>query len=148
LLPLAMGHTTFREPRPDHRGLPASMPQALRGDIATGYRWNGTAFDPRGYEYIGQIAPAGAASSTAGDMSRYMLMLLGDGSWNGTTIFGPRAAQAFRQPIQKTPEGINGWAHGFIVFDLPGGHTGYGHLGHTLAFQTNMTLAPDLGLGV
>jgi CubicO group peptidase (beta-lactamase class C family) len=147
-IPLGMNHTTFREPRRERRGLPAAMPQRLWGDVASGYGWRGAGFAKDDYEYIGQIAPAGAASSTAGDMSRYMLMLLGDGSWNGTTIFGPRAARAFRQPIQKTPPGINGWAHGFIVFDLPGGHTGYGHLGHTLAFQSNMTLAPDLGLGV
>ncbi len=146
--PLGMDHTTFREARPERRGLPAAMPARLRGDVATGYGWRGAAFAADDYEYIGQVAPAGAASSTAGDMSRYMLMLLGDGHWNGATIFGPQAARAFRQPIQKTPPGINGWAHGFIVFDLPGDHRGYGHLGHTLAFQSNMTLVPELGLGV
>ncbi|HEX7948109.1 MAG TPA: serine hydrolase domain-containing protein, partial [Phenylobacterium sp.] len=146
--PLGMDHTTFREARPERRGLPAAMPARLRGDVATGYGWRGAGFAADDYEYIGQIAPAGAASSTAGDMSRYMLMLLGDGHWNGATIFGPQAARAFRQPIQKTPPGINGWAHGFIIFDLPGDHRGYGHLGHTLAFQSNMTLVPELGLGV
>ena len=146
--PLGMDHTTFREPRAERRGLPAAMPQRLRGDVATGYGWRSAGFAADDYEYIGQIAPAGAASSTAGDMSRYMLMLLGDGHWNGATIFGPQAARGFRQPIQKTAPGINGWAHGFIVFDLPGDHRGYGHLGHTLAFQSNMTLVPELGLGV
>src|SRR5262249_1761390 len=112
LVPLRMTHTTFREPRDDRRGLPAAMPQALRGGIATRYRWTGTAFDARGYEYAGHIAPAASASSTAGDMTRYMLALLGDGTWNGVTIFGPKAAHAFRTPIQATPPGVNGWAHG------------------------------------
>src|SRR5687768_16520064 len=100
------------------------------------------------YEYIGQIGPAGSASSTAGDMTRYMLMLLGDGSWNGVTVFGPGAARAFRTPLQRTPPGVNGWTHGFMTFELPGGYRGYGHLGHTLAFQSNMTVVPSLGLGV
>lgn len=146
--PLGMDHTTFREPRPERRGLPAAMPRALWPDVAQGYGWRGARFAKNDYEYIGQVAPAGAASSTAGDMSRYMLMLLGDGSWNGATVFGPRAAKAFRTPLRRTPPGINGWAHGFMMFDLPGGFEGYGHLGHTIAFKSNMTLVPSLGLGV
>lgn len=147
-VPLGMNGTTFREPRPERRGLPAAMPERLRGDVAVGYAWRNAGFFPADYEYIGHIAPAGSASSTAGDMSRYMLMLLNDGSWNGTTVFGPRAARAFRSPMRQTPPGINGWAHGFMVFDLPGGHRGYGHLGDTLAFHSAMVVVPDLGLGV
>lgn len=147
-LPLGMNSTTFREPRPERRGLPAAMPERLRGDVAVGYSWRNAGFLPDRYEYIGQIAPAGSASSTAGDMSRYMLMLLNDGSWNGATIFGPRAARAFRSPMRLTPPGVNGWAHGFMVFDLPGGYRGYGHLGDTLAFHSAMAVVPQLGLGV
>ena len=147
-LPLGMSHTTFREPRPERRGLPAAMPERLRDDVAVGYGWRNAGFFPNDYEYIGQIAPAGAASSTAGDMARYMLMLLNNGTWNGQTVFGPRAARAFRSPMRQTPQGINGWAHGFMVFDLPGGYRGYGHLGDTLAFHSSMIVVPDLGLGV
>lgn len=146
--PLGMTHTTFREAREARRGLPAAMPQALRADLARGYGWRAAGFMPNDYEYIGQTAPAGSASSTAGDMSRYMLMLLGDGHWNGVTVFGPQAARAFRSPLRREPIGINGWAHGFMTFDLPGGHKGYGHLGSTIAFHSNMTVVPDLGLGV
>lgn len=147
-LPLGMNSTTFREPRPERRGLPAAMPARLRGDVAVGYGWRNSGFFPNDYEYIGQIAPAGSASSTASDMSRYMLMLLNNGSWNGATVFGPRAARAFRSPMRLTPEGVNGWAHGFMVFDLPGGYRGYGHLGDTLAFHSAMIVVPDLGLGI
>ncbi|TAJ74883.1 MAG: class A beta-lactamase-related serine hydrolase [Phenylobacterium sp.] len=147
-LPLGMNSTTFREPRPERRGLPAAMPERLRGDVAVGYGWRQAGFFPNDYEYIGQIAPAGSASSTAGDMSRYMLMLLNNGSLNGTTVFGPRAARAFRSPMRLTPPGINGWAHGFMTFDLPGGYRGYGHLGDTLAFHSGMIVIPELGLGV
>ncbi|WP_296595865.1 serine hydrolase [Phenylobacterium sp.] len=146
--PLGMASTTFREPRPERRGLPGAMPERLRGDVAVGYAWRDAGYFPYDYEYIGQIAPAGSASSTAGDMSRYMLMLLGNGSWNGATVFGPRAAQAFRSPMRKTPVGINGWAHGFMTFDLPGDYRGYGHLGDTLAFHSAMIVVPELNLGV
>lgn len=145
--PLGMSRTTFREPRPARRGLPAPMPARLVADTAEGYAWRG-GFVPQDYEFIGQVAPAGAASSTAADMATYMLMLLGDGRLQDTQIFGPTAARAFRTPLQRAPSGVNGWAHGFILFDLPGGHRGYGHLGDTLAFHSGMTVIPKLGLGV
>lgn len=146
--PLGMTRTTFRERRAAKAGLPAPMPAALAVDVSDGFRWTRGGFEQRPYEYIGQIAPAGSASSTAGDMARYMLALLGGGQLNGTAIYGPRTAQAFRTPILATPPGINGWAHGFIVEPLPGGRTGYGHAGSTVAFMSNLVTAPALNLGV
>lgn len=151
--PLGMSHTTFRELHPLKAGLPAPMPANLAHDVADGFRWTALGFQRRDYEFIEQIAPAGAASSTAGDMARYMLMLLGEGHvggdlTNGTTIFGPTTAQAFRTPLRKTPPGINGWAHGFMVYELPGGHRGYGHTGATLSFLSDMIVVPDLNLGI
>jgi CubicO group peptidase (beta-lactamase class C family) len=148
LNPLGMTHTTFREPHPAKAGLPGPMPARLTGDVSDGYRWTPTGFERRDYEFIGHVAPAGAGSSTASDMARYMLMQLGGGQFAGATIYGPTTAQAFRTPLRKTPVGINGWAHGFMVFDLPGGHRGYGHGGATLSFFSNMVVVPDLGLGV
>jgi len=146
--PLGMSHTTFREPHEPKAGLPAPMPAALTGDISDGYRWTPVGFARRDYEFIGQIAPAGAASSTAGDMAHYMLMQLAGGQYGGHAIYGAVAAQAFRTPLRATPVGINGWAHGFMVFDLPGGHRGYGHGGATLSFFSNMVVVPDLNLGI
>lgn len=148
LAPARMAHTTFREPRPAAPGLPAPMAAALAADVSQGFRWAGGEWRARPYEYIGQVAPAGAGSSTAADMARYMMLLLGSGSLDGATVFGPQTAQAFRTPIQKTPSGVNGWAHGFLVQSLPGGLTGYGHDGGTLSFFSNMTLVPALNLGV
>ncbi len=147
-LPLGMTHTTFREPRPERRGLPGAMPARLRSDVTDGFGWQAGGFKALAYEYVGHAAPAGSVSSTAGDMARYMLALLGDGTWNGVTIHGPRAAQAFRTPLQRTPEGMNGWPHGFIAYHLPGGFRGYGHDGATLAFHSSMVVAPALNLGV
>jgi CubicO group peptidase (beta-lactamase class C family) len=148
LVPLGMAHTTFREPHAPKTGLPAPMPQRLAPNVSDGYRWTPTGFQRRDYEFIGQIAPAGGGSSTAGDMARYMLMQLGGGQLNGTVIYGPASAQLFRTPLRKTPVGINGWANGFMVFDLPGGFRGYGHGGATLSFFSNMVVVPDLNLGV
>ena len=77
------------------------MPARLAGDVSDGYRWTPAGFERRDYEFIGQIAPAGSASSTAGDMARYMLMQLGGGQFGGATIYGPATAQAFRTPAAQ-----------------------------------------------
>jgi len=146
--PARMAHTTFREPHPAKAGMPAPMPAALAADVSDAFRWNGTGFQRRGYEYIEQIAPAGAGSSTAGDMARYMLVQLGGGSLEGATIYGPATAQAFRTPIRATPPGINGWAHGLVIATLPGGFKAYGHDGATMSFFSNMLVVPQLNLGV
>lgn len=146
-LPLGMTRTTFREPYPAKPGLPAPMPAWLSGDVSQGYMWTGGGFSPRGFEYASQVAPAGGASTTAGDMARYMLMLLNDGSWNGRTIYGPATAAGFRQPVRPYP-GVMGWAHGFNETQLPGGYVGYGHGGDTLVFHSQMVTVPALNLGV
>ena len=146
--PLGLGHTTFRENRQALARLPAPMPDSLKSDLSTGYFWSGSSYEQRPYELIGHAGPAGAASSTAGDMARYMVALLNDGTLDGATIYGPVAAKAFRTPIRVTPAGINGWRHGFVEYNLPGGFKGFGHPGATLSFMSNMVMVPDLKLGV
>ncbi|WP_240609424.1 serine hydrolase domain-containing protein [Phenylobacterium deserti] len=146
-IPLGLRQTTFREPRPEKAGLPAPMPVALIDDVADGFAWDG-GFRRQPYEFMGQIAPAGSASSSAGDMARYMLLLLGDGAWNGVTLYGPQAARAFRTPLRAAAPGVNGWAHGFATYQLPGGFQGYGHSGETLSFHANLVVVPGLNLGI
>ena len=147
-LPIGMNNTSFREPHPVKAGLPAPIPQRLADNISAGYRWTPTGFAERPFEFISQVAPAGSASSTAADMARYMQLLLNAGTLDGAVVYGPRTAQAFNTPIRKTPAGINGWRHGFIEYNLPGDHKGFGHAGGTLSFLSNMVVAPDLNLGV
>lgn len=146
--PLGLARTTFREPRPARRGLPAPLGSALGGDMATGYRWTPSGFHPRGFEYIGQAAPAGAASSTGGDMARYMLMLLANGTLDGVQIYGPVTAAAFTTPLPRPAPGVPASRHGLFEQALPGGFLGVGHNGATLSFHSNIVLIPQLNLGV
>lgn len=147
-LPLGMRNTSFREPHGGREGLPGPMPETLAANLATGYRWTSEGYEPRPFEFIGHLAPAGSASSTAGDMARYMQMLLNGGVLDGRMIYGPRTAQAFRTRLRNTPAGVNGWRHGFMEYSLPGGFEGYGHAGATLSFMSNMVVVPALNMGV
>jgi len=148
LRPLALGHTTFREPYPADPMLPAPMPQALAQDVSQGFRWGGALYEARPFEYISQIAPAASASSTAADMARFMTLILDNGALDGAVIYGAQTAQAFRTPVMRTAPGINGWASGFLEERLPGGFEGFGHLGQTLSFSSNLVTIPALNLGV
>ena len=148
LRPLQLTHISVREPYPPREGLPAPMPDTQARDLSRGFRWGGVSHTMRKFEYITHTAPAGVMSASAGDMARYMLMLLNDGSLEGTTIFGPRAAAAFRTPMTATPREAGALDAGFFESPLPGGFRGFGHGGGTLSFFTNMTIVPELGLGI
>jgi CubicO group peptidase (beta-lactamase class C family) len=146
--PLGMTATTFRDPRANRSDLPLPMAASVASTISDGFSWADGEFKKMPIELTAQVAPAGAGWSSAADMSRYMAMLLNDGTANGATIFGPSTAKAFRSPLLATVKGINGWDHGFIQFPLPGGITAYGHGGDTILFHGSMTLIPELALGV
>jgi CubicO group peptidase (beta-lactamase class C family) len=148
LTPLGLSHTSVREPYPPRPDLPEPMPATLARDLSSGFRWDGLTYRARSIEFITPVAPAGVMSSTAVDMSRYMLMLLGDGTLDGITIFGSRAAAAFRTPMTSAPRELGAIDAGFFEFPLPGGFRSYGHNGGTLSFFTNMTLVPELRLGI
>jgi CubicO group peptidase (beta-lactamase class C family) len=146
--PLGLSRTTFREPRQAIDGLPRPMDAALARDLAGAYRWTPSGYERRSFEYLGQIAPAGSASSTAGDMARYMLLLLNGGTLDGVTVFSPAIARNMRTPLYRPAPDAPGWNYGFLDLPLPGGRRGFGHDGATLAFHSNMVLVPELGLGV
>lgn len=146
--PVGMMNSTFREPFPARAGLPAPMDAALAKNLAQDLAPENGIFKVRGFEYITDVAAAGSISTTAEDMAKYMLLLLNNGKVGDRTIFGPQTAKAIRTPIVNAPIGVNGWAHGFMVTDLPGGLKGYGHGGATQFFKSYMMVVPALDLGV
>ena len=148
LRPLGLNHTTFREPYPAESDLPAPMPAALAADASSGFAWDGAGYAVQPYEFISQLAPAGSASSTAGDMARLMQLILGNGGLDGAALYGPQTAAAFRTVTLRAGPGIQGWASGFMERPLPGGYDSFGHGGQTLNFRSNLVTVPALGLGV
>ncbi len=148
LIPAGMNHTTFREPHAARRDLPLPMPERLTPLVSEGFRWTPGGYRSRPFEYISHIGPAGSASSTAGDMARYMQLLLNGGTLDNAVIYGPGVARAFQTDLRVNPRGINGWRHGFMEYGLPGELSGFGHPGATLSFMSNMVVVPQLGLGI
>jgi CubicO group peptidase (beta-lactamase class C family) len=148
IAPLGLTHTTFREPYPPRADLPAPMSPALAAEVSTGYQWTGAEFKAEPFEWLTQIASCASGSSTAGDMARYMLMMLGDGELNGVRIYGPTTALAFRTPIPLPIPNGGEVDHGFFQTSLPGGFTAYGHGGDSLWFHSNLVTIPALKLGV
>ena len=146
--PLGLAHTSFREPYPADAGLPAPLSPGLAAQMAQGLRWTGAGYEPQPFEYTSQLAPAGSASSTAGDMARFMQLILAGGALDGIAVYGPQTAQAFRTVTLRSGPGIDGWASGFMQRRLPGGFDGFGHEGGTLNFRANLVTVPALNLGI
>jgi CubicO group peptidase (beta-lactamase class C family) len=148
IAPLGMEHTSFRDPYPTRADLPAPMSPALAADVSDSYHWTDIELKVEPSEWLTQVAPAGGGSSTASDMARYMLMILGDGELNGARIYSRTTALAFRTPIQLPVPSGGEVDHGFLQTPLPGGFVGYGHDGDTLWFHANLVTVPALRLGV
>ena len=146
--PLGMTRTTFRDPEQARPELPAPMAASLKANLADGFLWTGSGWRERPYEYTSQVAPAGGGSTTAGDMARYMTMILNGGVLDGVQIYNPATAAGFARVQSRPMPGVAGFAHGFREFQLPGGRTGWGHDGVLLSFRSAMMVVPDLGLGV
>ncbi|MFZ5608501.1 MAG: serine hydrolase domain-containing protein [Pseudomonadota bacterium] len=145
LAPLGMAHTTFREPL--GAGHAANVGAQLRGDFADGLAWNDGRWQRQPFAFIAGIGPAGAASSTAADMARYMLALLGMGGYEEGRILSPKTMAAMQATSFSNAEGLPGLAHGFTEYRF-GAYRGIGHGGATLSFFSNMVLVPELGVGI
>ncbi len=148
--PLGMTRTTFREPlgAAGDGALPDPMTDALAADVSAGFAWKNGDWEAKDFEFITQVAPAGAVSATASDMARYMLAHLRNGELDGARILGEGTARDMHRRLFANAEGVSGLAHGFLEYALPGGYPGYGHGGATLYFLSNMVMVPDLDLGI
>ena len=133
LVPLGMNRTTFKQP----------LPQYLIVDMSTGFDEEKT---PYGFEYV-TIPPAGSCSSTAVDMSKYMIALLNNGIYNGSHILQNESMEIMQED-QFTPHpSLPSVALGLYELDVYGKHI-IGHGGDTIFFHSRMSLFPEDDLGV
>ena len=134
LVPLGMTHTSFDQP----------LPERFAAAVSKGYR---TASAPPGpYELI-VTRPAGSGTTTAADMSHFMIAHLQDGHFGDTEILRVDTAKRMHSPSQQAPPGFDTMAHGFFR-ELRNGRTVIGHGGDTIFFHNEFNLLPAERVGI
>jgi len=133
LQPLGMQHSTFRQPLPDK----------LKPFMSQGY--DKASQPAKDFEFV-QCWPAGSLSTTAEDMSHYLIAHLQNGEYNGVRILKPETAQLMHSRLLGLVPELNGMAYGFYE-ESRNGHRIIGHGGDSQWFHSDMHLMPDDHLG-
>jgi CubicO group peptidase (beta-lactamase class C family) len=134
-LPLDMRHSTFRQP----------LPAALVPMMAQSYK---TASDGKEQAFeIVDPAPAGSMTTTAMDMSHFMLAQLQDGRYDNVRILRQATAEAMHKQQRTEAPGLNGFALGFYHEDSHGQRI-IGHAGDLDYFHSDLHLMLDANIGV
>ena len=134
--PLAMSNTNIRTPvRID-----------LEPKLATGYTYSAGDFVAQPYWHEME-APAGIISTTADDMTRFMLAHLQNGTHNGATILRPDTVQRMRSVLHRHHAMAAPMLHGFFQTER-NGIIRFGHGGDVNQFHSQMQLVPEQQLGI
>jgi CubicO group peptidase (beta-lactamase class C family) len=131
--PLGMTRSTFRQPLPDN----------LKAFMSRGYD---VASQPAKDFELGEAGPAGGMSTSAADMTKYMITHLNNGEYNGVRILKPETVQLMHSRTFGLVPDMNGMAYGFYE-ETRNGHRIIGHGGDTQWFHSDMHLMPDQNLG-
>jgi len=113
---------------------------------AVSYKYRQGQFMPMDSEYM-KDAPAGIMSTTADDMTRFMLAHLNDGAYGDLNILTEFASRQMQTPLFDPHAGISPMLHGFYRSDR-NGQIVFGHGGDINQFHSNLSLFPEHELGV
>jgi len=133
-MPLGMRQSTFVQP----------LPAAFKGKVAQGYR--SASLPPEPYELV-ITRPAGSATTTAADMTRFMLAHLQQGRFGDATLLRSDTVQLMHTPTTDALPGFSTMAHGFF-HEVRNGRTFLAHGGDTIFFHSDLGLLPDEGVGI
>ena len=132
--PLGMVHSTFVQP----------LPADLKPLMSSGYI---TASDPSHPFEVIWDAPAGALSTTADDISHFMIAHLQNGQYSGATILRPETAELMHSRQFGLAPALNHMCLGFYESSL-NGHRIIGHGGDTVYFHSQLGLILDSQVGL
>ena len=133
--PLNMERSTLIQP----------VPENIEGEVSYGYAKINGVFKKDEFEYI-QPYPAGSLSTTASDMSKFMLAHLNNGFFGGNRILEADTAREMHSQSFTHYEEFSGMAHGFIEMNY-NGYRIITHGGDTFLFHSGIYLIPELDLG-
>lgn len=131
--PLGMNSSTFAQP----------LPADLAPNMSRGYLLGSD--EPKPFEVVGPY-PAGSLSSTAADMSKFMLAHLQLGKLGDGQILKPETAKLMHSRLFGLDDAANAMAYGFYE-ESRNGHRIIGHGGDTVSFHSDLHLIPDAGVG-
>ncbi len=131
--PLGMSHSTFEQP----------LPKELAPLMSQGYRLGSG--KPQSFELI-NASPAGAMSSSGGDMARFMIAHLQEGRLGDRQILRPETAKRMHARQRGWDPPANAMALGFYE-ESRNGLRIIGHAGDTMWFHTDLHLIPETGVG-
>lgn len=132
--PLKMTSSTFEQPPPG----------PLASQVSLGYTTPEK--KPKPFELCSPI-PAGGLSTTATDMSRFMLALLNGGTLEDATIIRPESLAQMQSRQFELDPNLHAMGLGFMEYTR-NGHTMWGHGGDTIVFHSDLFLIPDAHVGV
>jgi CubicO group peptidase (beta-lactamase class C family) len=125
-----------------------------REDFAKPYRFEKEAAREIPFREVGNMGPAGSISSSANEMSRWLLLHLGKGEVDGRRLIQPATLTQLHTPqmaIRQLPEkgemAAGSYAMGWFV-DAYRGHNRISHGGAIDGFNALVTLLPYDGVGV
>jgi CubicO group peptidase (beta-lactamase class C family) len=133
LKPLGMNNSTFDQP----------LPTQLAPKMSKGYL--SASKKPRDFEFV-QAAPAGALSTTAADMTRFMLAFLQDGSVDGVSILKPETVRQMETRQFEFHPMLCGLGITFMEYLIDPVRI-IAHGGDTVYFHSDMILIPEAHLG-
>ena len=131
--PLGMTHTSIAQP----------LPAALEPNMSKGYQL--ASGEPIPFEIINGY-PAGSQSSSAMDMTKFMIAHLEGGALGEARILKPETIAQMHNTVTTLDPRVNGMALGFYEEALGELRT-IGHGGDTVPFHSDMHLIPNQRFG-
>jgi hypothetical protein len=124
------------------------VPEAQRHSLATGHEyWFGWPFSGGGITGNRAATPSGYISSSAQDMSHYLIAQLNGGRYEGTQVLSAAGIAEMHQGTADMHAGGSSYAMGWEDSELSGVRV-VRHSGDTGNFHANMILVPESRWGV
>ena len=133
LKPLQMNNSTFDQPLPPQLAL-----QMSKGYLSASKK-------PRDFEWV-QLGPAGALTTTAADMTRFMLAFLQDGVVDGVSILKPETVRQMETRQFEFHPMLPGLGITFMEYLIDPVRI-IAHGGDTVYFHSDMILIPEAHFG-